>query len=121
VEGLPLASLTLPSPSIGMRVSIYNICDINHAYVVYLKHIKEFLTSAPTGASDERIGQAICLKTKALPSTREWKLEHVSWSSATTSPTLTTSLLHLLWLHQRHRWRLNYENKVSRDEGHTKK
>jgi hypothetical protein len=29
-----------------MGISIYDIYDINHAYIIYFKHTKEFLTSA---------------------------------------------------------------------------
>jgi hypothetical protein len=49
-------------------IPIYDFCDINHAYVIYFKHVKEFLTSASQeGAGEEYFGQAIHPKKKALP------------------------------------------------------
>jgi hypothetical protein len=43
-------------------------------------------------AGEERIGQVIYTKTQNLLGTHELKLEDVSWSSTTTSPTLTSSI-----------------------------
>jgi hypothetical protein len=53
-------------------VCIYDVYEINHAYVISFKHAKKILTSASQeGLARSTLGDQSAQKTKALPSAHE--------------------------------------------------